>query len=59
MAKDYAKQEFGFDKAEVGTIQPVDGYYAVWVWEDKRKPGGFVIVHVSKDNQVIGWEPGR
>jgi hypothetical protein len=59
VAKSYAQEKFGFKKPQVGSVHLLNDYYSVWVWEQPRKPGGFVIIHVSEENKVIGWEPGR
>ncbi len=59
VAKRYAATTFGFSKPKIGNVQLADGYYSVWIWDEPRKPGGFVIVNVSKELKVLGWQPGR
>jgi hypothetical protein len=59
VAKKYAQERFGFKNPQVGNVGSLNYDYSVWVWDDPRKPGGFVIIHVSKENKVTGWDPGR
>jgi hypothetical protein len=59
VAKRYAQERFGFRNPHVGSVGVLDEEYSVWVWDEPRKPGGFVIIHVSRENRVTGWDPGR
>ena len=59
VATEYARERFGFKNPQVGTVSFFDEDYSVWVWDDPRKPGAFVIIHVSKEGKVVRWDPGR
>jgi hypothetical protein len=59
VAKRYAQERFGFKNPQVENVGLFIEDYSIMVWDEPQKPGGFVIIHVSKDNKVIGWDPGR
>jgi hypothetical protein len=59
VAKNYARQKFGLKKVRVQSITDNGEYFSVWLWQIPEYAGAFVVIEISKEGKVIGWQPGR
>ena len=59
VAGKYAKERFGYKKPVVRSIGWSDNRYTVWVLEANDRIGSYVIIYVSQENAILGWEGGR
>lgn len=59
VAKEYAVNKFGFSRPKIDHIIPSQTGYEVFVWDMPYRPGGNMILFLSKDLRLIDWASGR
>ena len=61
-AKEVAKREAlakGWKRVEVSKVRFQEGVWLITVWRLPKTPGGFALVEVSEDGQLLSFKHGH